>query len=318
MKNSQTNIQTVLVTGGCGYLGAQFIRDLGRDDCFSGNKIRILDNMHEKNYQALMDLPEQGNYDFVEGDILDPAAVTYALQDVDMVLHLAAVVQTPMSFENPTWVEQVNHWGTSRLVESCLEAGVKRFVYVSTSAVYGPGGPFSESDVCQPFGAYAQSKFRAEKRVLSAEERGLEPIILRFGTIFGQAPSVRFDAVANRFAYLAGTNRSLTVFGKGEQVRPFIHVRDASEVLIFCLAGFSDLKGEIINAIGRNASIHDLVEAVKTTFPEVRVHYTEQDVLTHLSINVLGEKLAGLGWNPRFTVEEGLKELILSFQGIRT
>src|SRR5690606_11511956 len=105
----------------------------------------------------------------------------------------------------------------------------------SSAAVYGPGGPFDESSVCRPVGAYAQSKWRDEQAITSAGERGLCFTVLRLATVFGRAPVMRFDAVANRFAYLAGVGRPLTVFGSGEQIRPLFHVRDASSALRFCL-----------------------------------------------------------------------------------
>ena len=289
MTTNSKQQKAILITGGCGYLGSQLIRDIESNPDLDLN-IRILDNMQSKNYQALMNLKGEGKYHFIKGDILDPAIVAYALEGVELVIHLAAIVKTPMSFENQTWVQQVNHWGTAGLIESCLDAGVRKFIYASSAAVYGPGGPFNESDVCRPFGAYAQSKHRAERSVLTAVNRGLTPIVLRFGTLYGYAPSMRFNAVANRFAYLAGSKRSLVVFGQGDQVRPFVHVRDASTAVQFCINQFDQYSGEIFNIVGSNASILDLVRAVQSSLPDVGVRYTEQDVLTHLSIMVNNEK----------------------------
>jgi UDP-glucose 4-epimerase len=293
------------------------IRDLAAESGLASLKIRILDNMQEKNYRTLMNLPAKVAYQFIEGDILDPAVVAYALQGVDVVVHLAAVVKTPMSFENPTWVEQVNHWGTARLVESCLEAGVERFILASSAAVYGPGGPFSEADICRPFGAYAQSKYKAEHSVLSAIPRGLQPVVLRFGTIFGPAPTIRFDAVANRFAYLAGSGRPLVVFGRGDQIRPFIHVVDASASIRFSLRQMGKMNGQVYNIVGNNASVIDLVETVRIINPSVEVRYTEQDILTHLSIEVTNRKITEQGWQPKLSLEDGLGDLVQAFSGLQ-
>jgi nucleoside-diphosphate-sugar epimerase len=304
----------VLVTGGCGYIGSQLIRDLA----LAGLTVRILDNMQRGGYQALMDLPEQGRYQFLEGDILDPAALRRALEGVEAVVHLAAVVRTPLSFDHPAWTEQVNHWGTARLVEQCLEAGATRFVFTSSASVYGPGGPFDETSVCRPMGPYAQSKWRAEQAVLAAASRGLRPTVLRLATVFGYAPMMRFDAVANRFAYLAGVGRPLTVYGTGQQTRPLIHVRDASAAIRFCLTHEAETTGEVFNVVGANASILDLVEAVREVKPDMRVHYTEQDVLSHLSFAMDSRKLERLGWRPGCTIEAGMAEVIARFANVVT
>ena len=303
-------MKRTLVTGGCGYIGSQLIRDLADDN---GVVVRILDNLQREGYAALMNLPAEGQYEFVEGDILDPLTVRRSLVDVDAVVHLAAVVRTPLSFDHPAWTEQVNYWGTVQLVEACLESGVKRFIFASSASVYGPGGPFEETAPCRPIGPYAQSKLRAEHAVFSAIERGLEPTILRFATVFGYAPSIRFDAVANRFAYLTGLGRPLTVYGTGEQMRPLVHVRDASAAVQFCLAHPSETVGEVFNVVGTNVRVLDLVEAVRTVRPEVRVHYTEQDVLTHFSFEVDGGKLQRLGWHPQYTIEAGMREIVTQF-----
>lgn len=308
--------QHILVTGGAGYIGSCLIRDFANNSRFAGMTIRILDNMQRGGYAALMDLPAHAHYQFIEGDILDPAVMRRALEGVDAVIHLAAIVKTPFSFDHPSWTEQVNHWGTARLVEHCLEEGVTRFVLTSSASVYGPGGPFGEDFVCRPIGPYAQSKWRAEHSVLSAADRGLRPTVLRLGTVFGCAPVMRFDAVANRFAYLAGVNRPLTVYGTGEQIRPLIHVSDASAVIRFCLAHAAETSGEVYNAVGENASVLEMVEAVRSAKPDVRVHMTEQDVLAHFSLAVDGHKLERLGWEPRYSIEAGMAELIAQFRNI--
>jgi nucleoside-diphosphate-sugar epimerase len=309
---------TLLVTGGCGYLGSQLIRDLVHGPCFAGATVRILDNMQREGYPALMNLPPEGRYQFLEGDILDPAAVRRALHGVEAVVHLAALVKTPFSFDHPTWTEQVNYWGTARLVEHCLEAGVTRFIFASTAGVYGPGTgtPFDEQAACHPVSPYAHAKLRAEGAVLAAVPRGLQPTVLRLATAFGRTPMTRFDAVANRFAYLTGVGRPLTIYGNGEQVRPLIHVRDAGRAVRFCLAHPDETLGNIFNVVGENVSILNLVEAVQLVNPGVRVHYTEQDVLNQFSFAVDGRRLEELGWYPRYSIEQGLAELIGRFENL--
>ncbi|MCS3683892.1 nucleoside-diphosphate-sugar epimerase [Salinibacter ruber] len=262
-----------------------------------------------------MDLPDGCDYEFIEGDVLDPSVQRAALRDIDSVIHLAAIVQTPLSFDDPNWVEQVNHWGTSHLLEACLEEGVEDFLFASSAAVYGPGGPYDEEDPCDPMGAYAESKQKAEEAVRSAGRRGLHATVLRLGTAYGQAPVTRYEGVANRFALLAGTGRPLTIFGEGTQTRPFIHVRDASDVLCWALSRRDKAAGSTLNAMEQNASVIELVDAVKRSCPGVESRRTEQDIRTHLSFELDGGRVRSLGWEPSENVADGLGELIERLRG---
>ncbi len=308
--------KVILVTGGCGYLGSALIRALARDQRFEGITIRILDNMQAANYSALMALPETGRFQFIEGDILDPVVVELALQDVDTVVHLAAIVRTPISFENPAWMEQVNHWGTARFVEECLAAGVSRFIYTSTTAVYGPGGPFKETDPCRPVGPYAHSKHLAEQSIVTSINRGLQSTILRLGTLYGYAEAMRFDALPNRFVYLARIGQSLTVYGDGTQKRPIIHVDDACEAVLFALSNQEGTQGRVFNVAGDNSTVLDMVAAVKKSEPEISVRYTNQDVLSHISFDVDGSAIVAAGFQPKHSLQEGIAELLGRFEGL--
>ena len=106
---------------------------------------------------------------------------------------------------------------------------------------------------------------------------------LRLGSVFGWAPAVRFDAVANRLAYLAGVRRPLTVYGAGEQRRPLLHVADASHAVRFALAHAEQVAGGLYNVVGENARVLDVVAALRALQPATQVHFTEQDVLTHFA-----------------------------------
>lgn len=306
----------VLVTGGCGYLGSRLVRDLGADERLGRPKVRLLDNFQGGRCEALLDLPAEGEFEFVEGDLLDPSTLRLALSGVDTVVHLAAVVRTPFSFENAAWLEQVNHWGTAHLVEACLESGVSRLLFASSCAVYGPGGSFTEEAPCRPMGPYAQSKRQAERVVLAASERGLEPTVARLSILYGAAPVVRFDAVANRLAYLAGVGRTLTVYGDGEQRRPLLHVDDASDAIRFLLANPPSASVPTVNVVAENASVLEIVEAVRATRPEVELRFTDQDIRTHLGLEVDGGRLEAMGWRPRVGLEAGMRELLGKFRGL--
>jgi UDP-glucose 4-epimerase len=314
--NGQSPI--VLVTGGCGYIGSQVIRDLAKDPRLPGLIIRVLDNMQRGVYPALMDLPVEGRYQFIDGDILDPVVGRRALEGVIAVIHLAAIVRTPFSYDHPAWTEQVNHWGTAQLVEHCIQAGVQRFLYASSASVYGPGGPFVEEAVCRPVGPYGLSKWKGEQAVLAGMQRGLRPTLLRLGTVYGYAPAMRFETVVDRFAYLAGTGRPLTVYGTGEQTRPLVHVRDASEAIRFCLTHEEETAGEIFNVASENASVLQLVETIRMTKPQVQVHYTEHDVFAHFSLALDSQRIETLGYLPQYDIQRGMVEVLRHFRSFST
>lgn len=319
--------RVILITGGAGYIGSRLIRDLATDPAFEDCTVRIYDNLQRETYATLLDLPDTGRYQFIEGDILDHAGVQRALHGVSAVIHMAAIVRTPLAFGPPGWVQQVNHWGTANLADAAATAGVECFLYASSTAIYGPVDAvgtapvqqktaFTESDIPRPVGLYAESKLRGEQHLLKLRDQGrLDVCVLRLGSVFGYAPAVRFDAVANRFAYLASVHRALTVYGAGEQRRPQLHVSDASAAIRFVLAHHDQTGGEVFNVVGENVSVLGLVEAIRSLRPEVTVRFTEQDVLTHLSFAVDGSKLNALGWYPQVSIEAGLAELLNHMRG---
>jgi UDP-glucose 4-epimerase len=313
--SSEHQRDVILVTGGAGYIGSRVVRDLASDDRFSDYTIRLYDSLQRHHMYGLLDLPEEGGFEFVEGDILDRSNLKRAMQDVDMVLHLAAVVRTPLSFDHPSWTNQVNHWGTASVVECALEIGVERLVYSSSASVYGPGGPFREDDSCNPVGPYAESKLQGEHEVKEAAERNLDVQVVRLGTVFGNAPAMRFDAVTNRFVYLVSNGRPLVIHGDGDQVRPLIHVRDASAVLRLCLSGEGP-DSIVLNAVSTNPSINNIADAVDAVMPDVEKRYTEQDVLTDVSFEVESERLLSSEFQFGYDLEYGLLEMLARWKGL--
>jgi UDP-glucose 4-epimerase len=310
-QQSKSEGPTILVTGGAGYIGSQLIRDMAADPRFSDHTIRIYDNLQRQHFCGLMDLPSDGRYEFVEGDILDRLNLGRAMRGVQAIVHLAAIVKTPLSFDHPEWTEQVNHWGTASVVDCALNADVTRLLYVSSASVYGPGGPFRETDVCRPIGPYAISKLKGEEEAIRSRFT-----IVRLGTVFGNAPAMRFDGIANRLAYLVGVGRPMIIHGSGEQIRPLIHIGDASAVLRVCLTD-SNAEGEIINAVMMNPSVNQIAHTLQTIVPDAPIRYTDQDVLTEISFQVDSPKLVEMGFQPQFDLEQGLRKMLARWRGFR-
>ncbi|MCB0045373.1 MAG: NAD-dependent epimerase/dehydratase family protein [Caldilineaceae bacterium] len=308
----------ILITGGCGYLGSRLLRDLTLTSQDSLEVIRVLDNLSTGDLRAMQHLPTGPTYEFMEADIIDPGTLTLAVQGMDAVIHLAALVRTPLSFENPAWLQQVNHWGTSHLAEACIRAGVPRLIFTSSTAVYGPGGPFDESAFCRPQGSYAETKLAAEQVLENARRRGLRATSLRLSSLYGLAPITRYNSVANRLAYLAGVGRPLTIYGSGEQRRPFLHVEDAAGAVIDALYHAEWADQQALNVVGETLTIQALAHRLSAVKPDITLRYTDQDVRTHYSFDINGRRLRELGWAPRVNIEEGLAEIVKSFSGVTT
>jgi UDP-glucose 4-epimerase len=300
--------RTIVVTGGAGFMGSRLVRDLAADPRFEGSTIRIVDNLYRGTYHALMDLPPGVTYELMVGDLLDGSSMRRALRGADAVVHLAALVQTPFSFEHPTWTEHVNHWGTARLVELALEERVPRVVFASSASVYGPGGPFGEDAPCRPVGPYSQSKYRAEQSLAVAAERGLTATTLRLGTLYGWAPGARFDAIPNRLAYQAAIGQPIAIHGSGEQRRSVVHVGDASAALVMALLDGA-LPPGTYNVAEDNPTVAEVAAAVADVWTGAEVRYTEQHALAHFSLAIDSSRLKAAGWNPSVSLRDGLAEL---------
>lgn len=294
---------SILVTGGCGYLGSHMLRSLKEHHA---GPVRVLDNLSRGTPAALMDHGQNGVWEFIEGDILDPSTLREAMEGVDTVVHLAAVAHPPFSFAHGTSTTQVNQWGTAQVVEQAVAAGVQRFVYASSASVYGPGDDFAEDAPTRPVGLYAHSKQEAERSVAASE---LDSVILRMGMLYGGEPPVlRFDAVPNRFAYLAATGRSITVHGDGKQRRPVLHVDDACAALTHGLG----VSSGTYNVAEANPEIRELAQAAAGA-RDAHVRFTDQDYRQHFSLGVDSTAFGNTGWRAERDYATGLPELMGRF-----
>jgi nucleoside-diphosphate-sugar epimerase len=216
-----------LVTGGRGYIGSVLTQQLSR----SGAEVIVVDN-------GLVDGPELDlpGVTYIDGDIRDPSPWEYALDGVDSVVHLAAIVGDPACGVDTDAAWQVNYLGTIRVAEACQRAGVPSLVFASTCSNYGITAD-EEVDVWSPLApqsVYAESKVMAEHFLLSLPQASLSPRILRFATVHGMSPRMRFDLAVNVMTAHAVARGSVTVHG-GTQWRPFLHVEDAAAAVQLAL-----------------------------------------------------------------------------------
>lgn len=260
---------TVLVTGGAGYIGSHLSRLLLKD----GYRVVVLDKLLFGD-QGIADLRKHKNFTHVHGDIGDIGTLVSAVPQADYVVHLAGIVGDPASALNPVQTMEENHFSTKMLIELCRHYQVSRFVFASSCSVYGASEQeLNEKSQLNPVSLYAQSKLYSERELLAAAGKHFHPVILRFGTVYGLSPRMRFDLVVNTMSAHAHFNKKITVDG-GEQWRPLLHVEDAARACVAALkAPLSKVSAQIFN-VGdskENYRIKDIAAHVKRHVPKARV-----------------------------------------------
>ena len=193
------NFSSVLVTGGAGFIGSHLVARLLKE----GFEVVVLDNLSTGSLKNLELCLENENFRFVKGSIVDEQAAREALKDVEAVFHLAAITSVPYSVEYPDVTREVNVDGTRKLLEECLSAGVERFIYVSSCAVYGEPEylPIDEKHPARPVSPYAESKLEAERLCREFQKAyGLKTTIVRPFNVYGpRMKGGRYGGVIARF-----------------------------------------------------------------------------------------------------------------------
>jgi len=303
----------VLVTGGAGYIGTELINLLVSND--SVEKVIVYDNLSRMNYNLFLGLKLQKHQkiSFVKGELLDSRSLRKVLKGVDVVYHLAAKVTTPFASSDSHAYEQVNHWGTAELVYAAEESQVKKFVYASSSGVYGSSeGSVDENTAPDPKTFYAISKLRGEEHVRRLVDK-MDTYIFRCGNVYGYSKSMRFDSVINKFVFEANFNGIVTIQGDGKQSRSFIHIDLVSKALNNLLLT-TKLPSGTYNLVERSLKIIDIVDVLKQMIPNLEFILINQHLKLHelnAKENTLVNKALGIN-NPR-TLKEELEEFLSRF-----
>ena len=252
-----------LVTGGAGFIGSNLAEELIRQ----GAKVAILDNLTTGYRENLEEI--KGNFDFIEGDLNDDAALLRSLDGVEIVFHEAALPSVPRSVENPVETHKACVNGTFNLLVKAKDVGVKRVIYAASSSAYGDQliSPKVETMRPEPLSPYAAAKLTGEYycRVFN-EVYGLETISLRYFNVFGprQNPSSAYSGVISRFIDSLMKNKTPVIYGDGEQTRDFTYISNVVDANLNA-AQTSEGIGEVVNtANGEKVSLNELLEALKT------------------------------------------------------
>lgn len=249
----------VLVTGGAGFVGSHIVEELLERGFF----VVVLDDLSTG---KLENLPaESKSLHIVVGSILDYDKVSDAIKGCEAVIHLAAIASVQASVEDPVLTHQVNFGGTLQLLECAEKAGVKRFLFASSAAVYGDAaeGAVSESAHLSPLTPYAIDKLAGEYYLQYYQRTfGLEYTAFRFFNVYGprQDPASPYSGVISIYASNCIAGKTLKVFGDGLQTRDFVYVKDVARILVSSIASQS-MFGKVINiGTGEGTSLQDLIK----------------------------------------------------------
>jgi nucleoside-diphosphate-sugar epimerase len=274
-------MQRILVTGGAGYVGSILVRNLLN----RGNEVVCVDNL-KFGGEALIDVWGHRGFAFYKCDITDFAAVDRILDSakLDAVVHLAAIVGDPACKQDPQQATKTNWDGAVHLLEQSMSKKIPRFVFASTCSNYGkmsdPNGYVTEESPLSPVSLYAELKVKFEKLLLSEipKTRDFSPTALRFSTVYGLSPRMRFDLTVNEFTKGLALGEELVVFGE-QFWRPYCHVSDFSRAIQAILdAPKEKIAYEVFNVgeTSENYTKQMIVDEIRKQIPAASVKYVKK------------------------------------------
>lgn len=301
----------ILVTGGAGYIGSVLVRILLE----KGHKVRVLDNLMYGG-ESIIDLLEHPNFEFIKGDTGDVTVLEKALKDIYAVAHLAAIVGDPACAKQPELARKTNLDSSKTLYDKANEMGVERFAFASTCSNYGkmddPSQFVHEGSNLAPVSLYAETKVEFEKFLLGKDKSNVcKPTCLRFSTVYGLSPRVRFDLTVNEFTKELALDRELVVFGE-QFWRPYCHVRDlARSVITVFEAAEEKVAFEVFNVgnTDENYQKQMIVDEILKVIPEGKIKYVKKDEDPR-DYRVNFDKIKNeLGFEITIKVPEGIKNI---------
>ena len=301
----------VLVTGGAGYIGSVLVRQL----LHKGYKVRAFDSLMFGG-EALYDVMLHPNFEFLKGDVRHAADVNRALEGIDAIAHLAAIVGDPACKKYSDLAYDTNWTGSVELFEAAEKAGIKRFVFASTCSNYGkmpdPDSFVTETSELRPVSLYAELKVKFEKYLLEErKDSNICSTALRFSTVYGFSPRIRFDLTVNEFTRNATIKGEQEIWG-AQFWRPYCHVDDWARAFILEIKSPKDkLRANFFNVgiTDENYNKGMIIEEVCKVVPNVKVNYVEMNEDPR-DYRVNFDKIkTTLGYTITKKVPDGIKEI---------
>lgn len=304
-------IKTVLVTGGAGYVGAVLVPKLLSD----GYAVKVLD-LYLYGNDVFDSIRPNSRLIEIKGDIRDEQLLKKELAKVDAVIHLACISNDPSYELNPALGKSINYDAFLPLVKISKENNVKRFIYASSSSVYGVKDmPNVTEDVTlEPLTDYSKFKAMCEDVLLAEQTKDFVCLIVRPATVCGYSPRLRLDLTVNILTNHAVNNRVIKVFGGGQK-RPNLHIEDMTDFYLQALRWPNEaIAGKIYNVGYENHTVNDIAQIVKknlnTDDIKIVVEPTNDNRSYHISSRKIEEEL---GFRPQHTIDEAVRDLKAAF-----
>jgi len=309
-----TSTNQVLVTGGAGYVGAVLTPKL----LAAGYRVKVLD-LFLYGDESLAAVAAHPNLEVVRGDVRDRALLDDAVPGCDALIHLACVSNDPSFDLDPELGKSINYDAFFDLVEVARRSGVRRFVYASSSSVYGvKSEPNVTEDLpLEPLTDYSKYKALCERVLLDNRAEGFATLILRPATVCGDSPRLRLDLTVNILTNHAYHNGVIKVFG-GAQMRPNIHIEDMTDVYVQSLEWpVSRFDGQIFNVGYENHTVAEIAAMIRELVGDhVEIVTTPTD--DHRSYHICADKIRRqLGYEPRHSIQDAAADVIAAFRAGR-
>ena len=307
-------MEHVLVTGGAGYVGSGLLRELLSEDYY----VTCVDKLMFGG-ESLLDIWHNKNFTFIKCDVNDWDSFNKILSDnnFDAVIHLAAIVGDPACKMHPDLANKTN-WDSSKwLIDKCKEIGISKFLFASTCSNYGkmddPESYVDEDSKLAPVSLYAELKVKFDQYMLNEMTKSDEfvPTSLRFSTVYGLSPRMRFDLTVNEFTKDLALGRELVIFGE-QFWRPYCHVKDFSNAFITVLKSPTEKVAYNVFNVGdtqENYTKQMLIDEIKKVLPESKIKYVDKNEDPR-DYRVNSDKIKReLGFEITMRVSDGIKEV---------
>ena len=303
--NHPSRFKSILVTGGAGYVGSALVPELLRQ----AYRVKVVD-LFWYGRDVFGDLDRHPQLELVELDIRDSARLKQELKGIDAVIHLACISNDP-SFElDPKLGRSINYDAFGGLLQGAIDQGVRRFIYASSSSIYGvKEDPNVREDAQpQPLTDYSRFKLDCERDLLShAHVRGMERVIVRPATVCGYALRLRLDLTVNILTIHALVNHKIRIFG-GKQLRPNLNIKDMVRAYFtFLNAPSARVDGQAFNVGFENRAVEDIAKLVRETLGDGTIELEYKPTEDNRSYHVNSDKIKRvLGFAPQFSIEDAI------------